>query len=161
MRSNCEVLQISPLLRQLLIETIDIPRDYEDDARDGLVMRLLIAELNQAQTAPVAVPSPRHPELAARCHEFLKNPQVSESIDQWANRLSMDRRRFTRLFRRDTGMSFVEWRQQACLSAAIPRLIAKEPVTSIALDLGYESIAGFSTMFKKAIGVSPSAFRLK
>jgi AraC-like DNA-binding protein len=71
----------------------------------------------------------------------------------------MNRRRFTRLFRRETGMSFAEWRQQACLSAALPRLAVGEPITTIALDLGYEGPANFSTMFKRALGVSPSRYR--
>ena len=32
----------------------------------------------------------------------------------------MSRRAFTRLFRRETGMSFMAWRQQACLLCALP-----------------------------------------
>ncbi|WP_139150082.1 helix-turn-helix domain-containing protein, partial [Sphingobium yanoikuyae] len=51
------------------------------------------------------------------------------------------------------------WRQQACLSAALPRLAAGEPITTIALDLGYDGPANFSTMFKRALGVSPSRYR--
>ena len=71
----------------------------------------------------------------------------------------MNRRRFTRLFRRETAMSFAQWRQQACLSVALPRLAAGEAVTTIALDLAYESPASFSTMFKRALGVAPSQYR--
>lgn len=71
----------------------------------------------------------------------------------------MNRHSFTRLFRRETGMSFAEWRQQACLAVALPRLAAGRPVTIIALDLGYESATAFSTMFKRVVGTSPSRHR--
>jgi AraC-like DNA-binding protein len=71
----------------------------------------------------------------------------------------MGRRAFTRTFRRETGMSFGAWRQQACLLVALPRLAAGEPVTSIALDVGYESVAAFSTMFKRLLGISPNRYR--
>ncbi|HYP63065.1 MAG TPA: helix-turn-helix domain-containing protein [Acidocella sp.] len=67
----------------------------------------------------------------------------------------MSRRAFTRLFRHETGMSFAPWRQQACLLAALPRLIAREPVTLVALDLGYDNPAAFTAMFKRALGLSP------
>ena len=66
---------------------------------------------------------------------------------------------FTRLFRRETGMSFADWRQQACLSVALPRLAEGVAVTAVALDLGYDSPASFSTMFKRVLGVSPSRYR--
>jgi AraC-like DNA-binding protein len=155
----CRVVGVSGLLRALLIAAAELPLEYDEDGRDGLVMALIAAELALAPTIPLAVPFPATPALAARCHRFLERPRASETIDSWAAGLAMNRRRFTRLFRRETGMSFAEWRQQACLSVALPRLAAGEAVTTIALDLAYESPASFSTMFKRALGVAPSHYR--
>jgi AraC-like DNA-binding protein len=56
-------------------------------------------------------------------------------------------------------MSFAEWRQQACLLIALPRLAAGEAVTSIAVDLGYDSPAAFATMFKRRLGIPPSHYQ--
>ncbi|MFW8696143.1 helix-turn-helix domain-containing protein, partial [Mesorhizobium japonicum] len=64
-------------------------------------------------------------------------------------------RTFNRWFRQETDMSFVQWRQRACVIQALARLAAAEPVTRIALDLGYDSPAAFSTMFKRLTGLSP------
>ena len=58
-------------------------------------------------------------------------------------------------------MSFAEWKQQACISSALSKLAANEPVTTIALDLGYDGSGNFSTMFKRALGVSPSHYRTR
>lgn len=156
---SCRVVGVSPLLRQLLVAAAGIPVEYDEGGRDGLVMQLLAAEIDRAPVIPIVVPFPRHAALAARCHAFMERPRASATIDQWADALSMNRRRFTRLFRRETGMSFAEWRQQACLSVALPKLAAGEPVTAIALDLGYDGPANFSTMFKRALGVPPSRYR--
>ena len=41
----------------------------------------------------------------------------------------------------------------------LPRLAAGERVTTIALDLGYESPAAFTTMFKRLLGVAPSRYQ--
>lgn len=155
---GCRVIAVSPLLRQLLITAAGLPLEYDENGRDGLVMQLLVAEIVRAPIIPLVVPFPAHPALAERCQAFLERPYAGDVIDRWADAMAMNRRSFTRLFRRETGMSFAEWRQQACLSVALPRLASGEPVTSIALDLGYDSPASFSTMFKRVLGVTPSRY---
>jgi AraC-like DNA-binding protein len=63
-----------------------------------------------------------------------------------------------RLFRRETGLSFVVWRQQACILAALPKLTAGASVTRAAADLGYDNPAAFSTLFKRTLGVTPREY---
>ena len=155
----CRIVGVSALLRQLLVAAAEIPTEYEEDGRDGLVMQLLVAEIGAAPMIPLAVPFPHDPALAALCHAYLERPRATAGIDQWASTLTMNRRTFTRLFRRETGMSFAEWRQQACIAVALPRLAAGEPITTIALDLGYDGPASFSTMFKRTLGAPPSRYR--
>jgi methylphosphotriester-DNA--protein-cysteine methyltransferase len=41
------------------------------------------------------------------------------------------------------------------LLAALPRLASGEPVTRVAFDLGYDSAAAFTTMFKRMLGAPP------
>ncbi len=158
---TCEVVEVSPLLRQLLVAAADLPIEYDEDGRDGLVMKLLVREVDSAPLIPISVPFPQHRALAQRCHAFLAQPNVGSTIDEWATALAMNRRNFTRIFRLETSMSFAEWRQQACLSVALPKLAAGESVTNVALDLGHECTGNFSTMFKRVLGVSPSHYRLQ
>ena len=157
---GCEVVGVSPLLRELLVESSSVPEEYDEQGRDGMVMKLLVAEVAAAPVVRLAVPFPRHPKLAERCHSFLDRPVASTTIGEWADELAMNRRSFTRLFRRETGMSFAEWRQQACIAAALPRLAEGQPITTIALDLGYEGPNNFTTMFKRVVGVSPSRYMM-
>lgn len=157
--ASCRIVEVSALLRQLLLAAADIPTDYDEAGRDGRVMQLLVSEIGAAPSVPIAVPFPRHAALAALCHAFLERPRARAQIDDWARALAMNRRSFTRLFRRETGISVAAWRQQACVAVALPCLAAGESVTVIALDLGYESPANFSTMFKRTLGVSPSRRR--
>jgi AraC-like DNA-binding protein len=120
--ANCRIVGVSALLRELLVAAAEIPLEYDEAGRDTLVMRLLIAEIGAAPTIPISVPFPGHPALATLCHAFLERPSATAHIDRWASDLAMNRRSFTRLFRRETGMSFAEWRQQACIAVALPRL---------------------------------------
>jgi len=156
--SSCSVLGISPLMRSLLLSAVDVPLEYEIDGRDGLIMALLLQELRRLPILPLSLPFPNERELARRCRRFVRDPNPHETIDDWAENLGLSRRSFTRLFKRETGMSFAAWQRQACLFSALPRLVAREPITRVALDLGYESPAAFTTMFKKALGVPPSEY---
>lgn len=155
MPDRCQVIGISPFLRSLMSEALDLPVDYDPDSRAGALMTLLQHEMRQMPVLPLALPFPRHPALAKYCRRFLDRPTAHETIGDWSLSLGLSRRAFTRLFRRETGLSFVAWRQQACLFAALPRLVAGEAVTAIAIDLGYDNPASFTTMFRRALGASP------
>jgi AraC-like DNA-binding protein len=155
---NCQVVEISPLMRSLLAAAIDVEPEYDREGRDGSLMALLLHELVRLPALPLSLHFPTHAGLAERCRAFLNNPRPHDTIEDWSDQLGMSRRTFTRLFRSQTGMSFAEWRQRACLLSALPRLAAGEPITQIAFDLGYESPAAFTTMFKRLQGVPPSQY---
>ena len=152
---HCQVVAISPFMRGLLAEAVDLPADYDVEGRAGALMTLVLHEIRRLPTLPLSLPFPTHRALARRCRAFLKRPTPHETIDNWSEALAMSRRTFTRLFRRGTGLSFASWRQQACLIAALPRLTEGEPVTAVALDLGYDNPAAFTTMFRRVLGASP------
>ena len=158
MPETCEVLEISALMRGLLAEAVTLPAEYDLSGRDGLVMALIQSELPRLAVLPLSLPLPRDPGLAARCRAFLAAPAPQDTIDDWARAAGMSRRTFTRRFRVETGLSFVAWRQQACVMAALPRLAAGEAVTSVALDLGYGNPAAFSAMFARTLGAPPRAY---
>jgi AraC-like DNA-binding protein len=158
MPMTCQVFAIPPLMHELLLAAVELPVDYVEDSRDGLVMALVLQELQRLQPLPLSLPFPADVKLGRRCQKFLARPIASDQIDHWAEALAMSRRSFTRFFKRETGMSFAHWARQACLMAALRRLAVGEAVTTVALDLGYESPAAFTTMFKKSLGVPPSRY---
>lgn len=55
-------------------------------------------------------------------------------------------------------MGFAQWRKQAVLAHALPRLARGEPVGLVAAASGYASESAFSAMFKAAMGQPPSWF---
>jgi AraC-like DNA-binding protein len=89
---------------------------------------------------------------------LLDQPALEVRIDDMAAAAGMSRRSFTRLFRQQTGMSFTAWRQQACLLAALTRLDQGEPVTRVAVELGYGSASAFTAAFRRVLGAPPSRY---
>src|SRR3546814_12540000 len=94
-----------------------------------MVMNLLLSRSSIAVLLPLSVPFPAHNALAQLCHAFLRRPDATSTIDGWADLMGMNRRTFTRLFRGQTGMSFAEWRQQACIRSE-ERRVGKECVST-------------------------------
>ena len=119
---------------------------------------LLLHELARATHLPLHIPLPEEPRLLALCLAFLQRPDVHQSPVQWAEHSHLSLRTFSRHFRQQTGLSFVQWRQRACVVQALARLASGEPVTRIALDLGYENPAAFSSMFRRVLGHAPSNY---
>lgn len=154
----CQVVGISPFMRSLISEALDLPLLYEVADRAGALMTLIQHEMRQLPVLPLSLPMPRRPDLAERCRAFLREPQAHDAIDEWRVALGMSRRNFTRTFRQETGLSFVAWRQQACLVAALPLLAAGQPITTVAMTLGYDNPAAFTTMFKRLLGVPPRRY---
>ncbi|MFT4133641.1 AraC family transcriptional regulator [Labrys sp. (in: a-proteobacteria)] len=158
MPAHCQVVSISPFMRSLLTEALNLPLEYDLDSRSGALMELIRHEMQQMPVLPLSLHYPSHGALALRCRRFVERPTIHERIDDWSTALGMSRRTFTRLFRRETGLSFLAWRQQACLLCAMPRLAAGDPVTTVAIDLGYENPAAFTIMFKRAFGSPPLTY---
>ncbi|MFJ7111440.1 helix-turn-helix domain-containing protein [Pseudomonas sp. NPDC098740] len=58
----------------------------------------------------------------------------------------------------ETGFTFSQWRRRARLLRALERLAAAVPVTTIALELGYENVSAFIAMFRRTFGVTPGRY---
>jgi AraC-like DNA-binding protein/mannose-6-phosphate isomerase-like protein (cupin superfamily) len=156
--SRCRLMRTSPLLRALMDEVVRLPVLYDEDGRDGLLVDLLLAEIGRMPTASLHVPIPEDFRLSGICEAFLADTSSDRTLDDWAALAGVSRRTFTRLFRRETGMSFAAWQQKVRLLEALARLGGGEPVTRVALDVGYDSPSAFAAMFKRALGTSPRQY---
>jgi AraC-like DNA-binding protein len=155
---TCMTIEVSTLLRELIVEATRIPIEYDYDSRDGRVMALIVDEIRAARTVPLHVPMPRHAQLVRICHAILKDPAQNDLLDDWAVAAGMCRRTFTRIFRHETGVTFATWRQHVRLMEAMSRLSTGQSVTAVALDVGYSSPSAFTAMFRRAFGVSPTQY---
>jgi AraC-like DNA-binding protein len=155
---RCQVISVSPLMRHLLMEAVEIPLMYDEAGRDGALIDLLLHELARSTHLPLHIPLPVDARLLGLCRAFLRQPNAHQSPQQWADQLHISQRTFNRLFRQQTDLSFSQWRQRACVVLALARLASGTAITRIALDFGYDSPAAFSTMFRRVLGQPPSVW---
>ncbi len=58
MPASCVVLDVTPLLRELVVRAVALPTAYDEHGDDGLLMRLLMAEIRRLPTCALDLPLP-------------------------------------------------------------------------------------------------------
>jgi AraC-like DNA-binding protein/mannose-6-phosphate isomerase-like protein (cupin superfamily) len=155
---RCQVVDVSPLLRALLLAAVDVPAEYEPHGRDSALIELMLHEIQSVTPLPLDLPMPGREDLRRLCQAFASAPSIRELPGQWAAELNVSARTFNRMFRAATGLTFQQWRQRACVLHGIRLLSTGMTVTQAAATLGYDTPAAFSAMFVKHIGSTPKSF---
>ena len=120
--TETKAVSISPLLSELIKASVSLKPPYAEDSRDARVMRLILDELAILPALPLSLPQPADPRIqrfAWRCNGIRAMPRPWRT---GANDWSLDEKTIQRLFRKETGMTFGQWRQQARLLLALERI---------------------------------------
>jgi AraC-like DNA-binding protein len=159
MPTACAVLEGTPLLRELILRATKLPLEYDIRGPAGRLMRLLLDELAGLKRLPYHLPLPHVAPLSALCQSLLDKPADVATLPDLAAKAAMSTRTLARHFRRQTGMSFAQWRRRARLLRALGWIAEGRPIVAVSLDLGYDSPSAFSAMFRRELGAPPSQFR--
>ncbi|MGI6109702.1 MAG: GH39 family glycosyl hydrolase [Eubacteriaceae bacterium] len=82
------------------------------------------------------------------------------SIKELADKLYLSNGYLSRFFKKNYGMSFAEYLTNIRLYHAVDQLLYTEaPITRIAYDNGFPSVAVFNKSFKQAYGLTPTSMR--
>ena len=154
----CCVVQVSALLRESILRAMAFPKPYDEQGTEARLVAVIADEIRAAPTAPLYLPLPRDPRARRVADALRTNPGDPRTLADWVRVAGASARTLERLFERETSLPFGAWRQQARLLRALEQLASGEPVTSVALDLGYETPSAFIAMFRRALGTSPGRY---
>lgn len=156
--TRCCTLSVTPLLRELLLQTSHLPMAYDPQGPDGRLVAVLLDQLADARVEKLHLPVADDRRIRQLMESILENPADRASLSEWAQRVGMSERTLSRVLKQQMGMSFGDWRRQLHIILALQRMTQGESVQNIALDLGYESASGFITMFRKFMGSPPARY---
>ncbi len=82
------------------------------------------------------------------------------TIDDAARRLGLSRRRFTQLFKEETGQGWLAYVHERAVDHAARLLAETEaPIAAVAFECGFSDLSTFYRRFKSLRGVSPGEWR--
>ncbi len=152
------VIQVSGLLREATLRAAtwsDV--DALNDAQSR-ISSVILDEIASAPSEQLNLPLPTDRRLLKIAHALESNPADNRTLQEWATWAAIAPRSLTRRFVVETGMSFSAWRQRVRLMRALEMLAIGASVTTIAIDLNYDSLSAFIAMFKRAFGISPARY---
>lgn len=151
-----QVIEVNALLRELVVKLVDEKHDAEYYAA---LVGLALLELKGARRSQlgVALPGDGDRRLLNLCQAVMAAPSLAISFEQHAERAGASVRTLARLMQASLGVGFAQWRRQVQLATAVAAMIQGAAVSTVARDLGY-SPSSFSDMFRRELGVAPSAY---
>lgn len=149
------VFSVTPLVREMLREATRLRADYEIEASDGRFMAVLRDRIVALSANANEAPLPRDKRLVEIAAALIENPCDSRSLDAWGETVGASRRHLSRLFHRETGVSFQLWRQNVRLNTALSLLSEGWSVTTVAQQVGFVETSSFIEAFRSRFGVTP------
>ncbi len=149
-----EVWQISDLMRAVIIRLAD----GADPIAAPHLIALLLHEIDRRQVLPLHIQKPQDPRARRVADAVIADPADTRPLEAWAPQAGASPRTLKRLFQGETGLAFGQWRRNVRLIAALERLALGEPVTQVALAVGYESTSAFIEMFRAQLGTTPGKY---
>jgi AraC-like DNA-binding protein len=169
------VVRVGPLLREVVLALFraspgkvdaGFPKGTgaslggcSDHARAMRLAEVIVGELSHASDASTFMPMPSDPKARKVAELLLKDAADSRDLDALARAVGVSGRTLSRLFPRETRLTFKVWRQRARIIAAIEMLgQPRYSIKRVAMKLGFASTAAFSFAFRQVTGQTPTAF---
>lgn len=131
--------------------------------RVGARLRVIFSELFSILTLPGA-PTPSvesTPHTLATIEQFLlEHISTQLSLDDIAAAVGLGRRSLTRYFRRQTGISVMEYLHRLRMQSAVGMLLNTDlPIAMVGREIGIPETSYFCRSFRQHTGMTPNAYR--
>jgi AraC-like DNA-binding protein len=147
------VIEVSPLLRAVLESIAHAEFDSAwHQGKHAHLLGLCLGEINDAARQPMLLPLPTDKRLAPLLNNVEKLPPKLQVLQ---DQIGASGRTIGRIFQRETGMNYQQWRQQWRLMRAIELLATGRNIGYSAFELGFASDSAFIAFFKDLTGLTP------
>jgi AraC-like DNA-binding protein len=154
----CRVLDVSPLLRELILHTVEIGSLDRRKREHVHLYGTLIDQVCAIKASALHLPRPKERRAAKVAAVLEADPSDRSGLRGLSRHAGASARTIERTFKAETGMTFNRWRQQLRLVHALRLLAGGAKVTSVALDVGYNSPSAFISVFRRVLGESPARY---
>ena len=156
--TGCNVVSVSPLIRELLIVCSEQPWDYPRVSRSSRLAQVLLEQLEVHEQAPLELPELSDPRAERVAAMLRADPADRRPLAELAAAAGASHRTIERLFASETRMSFGRWRVRHRMITALEQLAHGDSVSNVAYAVGYETPSSFIAAFRASFGTTPTAY---
>jgi AraC-like DNA-binding protein len=156
--TGCNVVTVSPLIRELLNVCSEQPWDYPPASRSSRLAQVLLEQLEAHEQAPLELPELSDPRAERVAAMLRADPADRRSLAQLASAAGASDRTIERLFASEARMSFGRWRVRNRMITALEHLAHGASVSNVAYGVGYETPSSFIAAFRASFGTTPTAY---
>jgi AraC-like DNA-binding protein len=154
----CTAVEVTPLVRELVLHASRQNTLRRDDPAARRLARLLLDQLATLPVEPLQLPMPLDPRARRAAEALRADPGGRGVTARVARAAGASQRTLERLFLEETAMTLGRWRRRMRLVEALRLLAAGEPVTRVALDVGYATPSAFIEAFRRELGRTPGRY---
>ena len=155
------VLVVTPLLREVIVSLTTDLAEAEGTAQQRYNLeRVALDQLRGVDALALHLPSPAAGRLRGLAVLLHGDPADQRTLAEFGAVVGASERTLSRLLRRETGMSFPQWRSQLRLHHPLTLLAAGSSVAFVATACGYGGPSAFIEAFRHAFGTTPGRYRL-
>lgn len=156
--TRCLAVNVSPLLRELILHAMRLNVLRRDVAAQRRLAHVLLDQLDAVGAAPLQLPWPSDPRARRAAELLVTHPDRDWRLDEVSRQAGASKRSLERIFRRETGMTLGRWRQRARLIHSLRLVASGQPVTQVALAVGYRSPSAYVSAFRRVLGATPGRY---
>ncbi|SFF39673.1 AraC-type DNA-binding protein [Actinacidiphila alni] len=129
----------------------------DDRSRPG-AEALMLQLLTPLPAHHIHVTMPADPRIRVIAERLIARPADQRELAVWADQIHTSVRTLSRLFRAETGLSFITWRTHVRIRAAVPMLAEGTSVNATARAVGYRKPSAFIAAFRRVTGQTPGTY---
>ncbi|MCJ7935395.1 MAG: helix-turn-helix transcriptional regulator [Chryseobacterium sp.] len=160
MNSGLRVLHVNPLLKEIIERICFWEWAALDDSQNHMV-KVFWNEMNEAAEEKLGLRMPQDRRFKKITEEWAKRLTLPPMLKILAEETGAVEKTISRVFKKETGLSYQEWRQQWRLQRSIELLVDGNSIGEAAHILDFSSDSAFIEFFKKHTGSTPLQYLTK
>lgn len=152
--NTIQFLTVNDLFKALIDRMSYWPWDINSEQTHNTTT-LFWEEFESALAESHILPIPSDPRVKGALKRFLTGELCLPSLEKFSHDVGASSKTISRIFSKETGMSFQAWRQQWRLQRATELLALGQSVLDVSYALEFSSDSAFIAFFKQHMGITP------
>lgn len=152
---------MNAFLGSLLQRATDYDGSNYPESYMAHLVALLGYEIARLEELPLGLPLPFDRRARNIADELLRCPSSDLTQDQLASHWGVSVRTLSRIFIKQTGLTFSQWRQQSKIVTSLTLIQQGLSINEVAERSGYSNVSAYIEAFRQRFGETPGKFQSK